>query len=75
MIAIVLLFVRMLCDFFKPRSRLESTQLAHAAPSIAFVPCSSGSIVATLAFWMPHPSVGATPIPISSRAWFAAFNR
>jgi hypothetical protein len=29
MIAIGLLFVRMLCDFFKPRSRLEAEILRH----------------------------------------------
>ena len=67
MLAIGFLFVRMLCDFFKPRPRLEAeililrhqlNVLQQRAPRrrlhLRWIDraCSSGSIVATLAFWM-----------------------
>src|ERR1700730_1881033 len=63
MVAIGLLLIRMLCDFFKPRPRLEAEILIlrhqlnvlqrarHAVDCICVgptAPCSSGSIVATL---------------------------
>jgi hypothetical protein len=60
MIAIGLLFVRMLCDCFKSRRRLEAeilvlwhqlNVLQHCVGLI--VPCSSGSIAAVLAFLTP----------------------
>jgi hypothetical protein len=61
MIAIALLFIRMLCDFFRPQRRLEAEILvlrpnanaigvAHAGP-IAL--CSFGCIVGGLASLMP----------------------
>jgi hypothetical protein len=62
MIAIGLLFVRMLCDCFKSRRRLEAEILVLSCSSASHgecicvgptEPCSSGSIVATLASLTP----------------------
>src|SRR5260370_12050489 len=65
MIAIGLLFVRMLCDLFKPRPRLEAEivilrhqlnvlQQAHAAPSAAFALGRPRPIHLALSSLPPH---------------------
>jgi hypothetical protein len=68
MLSIGVLFVRMLCDFFKPRrgwkpkswycgiSSMSCSSARRAVDCICVgltAPYSSGSIVTTRAFWMP----------------------
>src|SRR5258707_10869291 len=74
MIAIGLLFVRMLCDCFKPRQQLQAEilvlrhqlnvlqQRAQRRPHLRWADrCSFGSIVAALTSFSPSPSLGPRP--------------
>src|SRR6516225_6988296 len=75
MIAIGLLFVRMLRDYFKSRPQLEAEIVSCDISSTSYsgerhagricvgsiVLCSSGCIVAALASFAPSPSLGPRP--------------